>query len=673
MHRVRMLIHFGITPYLVFDGDYLPSKAGTEDAREQKRAESKRVGLELLRMGKKSQAFSELQKAIDVTPEMARQLIEELKTHDVQYVVAPYEADAQLAYLERKDVIQGVISEDSDLLVFGVKRLITKLDQYGECIEINRKDFTACREVSLVGWSDVEFRQMAILSGCDYLPSISKMGLKTAYQHVRRYRKIERVIQILQLSPGFQVPAGYLDAFRKAEQTFLHQRVFCPLKQDIVMLNVIQDQPEDFDFIGKDVTRSQAIGVAKGLLHPMSKKAIKVNHTLSKNSPSPWTSKRASTSVPAPDEKPDKPIDTFFKPKRVPLAELDPNSFTPSPRQQILLNALPRSFSSTPVQNSVQRSRAPLGSMEKSNRTAQSQQRLAGAEQSVSKKPRLCEEKKACGKNESLGESPKLRSRFFQSKSMQASPCVGRKPWKKPASDIQIWSDDSVADIMNEIADPTQGVSPAVATFTVYTDEQVFKSKKRQATVKSTKIQYPELPRSPGMFQERSQKRSPVAEMAGQANPKHPTVSPESLEASKHNEKLLGRDHARSQDLEQQLPIPADQVTEQGEEVDVDEGGKRDPPAENPIPAVHCQSSIPHDLQSNDNGALSRSPDKSASAQGKSRSASRLTDPLPSPRVRGSEDLIIPDSEDEGEESDERPNGPTLKKKINFASFLFGG
>ena len=28
-----MLLHFGVTPYLVFDGDYLPSKAGEESGR----------------------------------------------------------------------------------------------------------------------------------------------------------------------------------------------------------------------------------------------------------------------------------------------------------------------------------------------------------------------------------------------------------------------------------------------------------------------------------------------------------------------------------------------------------------------------------------------------------------------------------------------------------------
>ncbi|KAK5005614.1 Rad2 nuclease, partial [Cryomyces antarcticus] len=233
MNRVRMLIHFGVKPYLVFDGDHLPSKADTERERRDRRKESKRAGLELLRLGKVPQAHLELQKGVDVTPEMARQLIEELKQAGVDYVVAPYEADSQLAYLERKGTINGILSEDSDLLVFGAKCLLTKLDQYGDCVVIRRDDFTACREISLVGWSDADFRRMAILSGCDYLPSISKMGLKTAYRLLRKHKTVERVVRFVQFDGGFKVPPGYLEAFNQAEMTFLYQWVFCPVARSL--------------------------------------------------------------------------------------------------------------------------------------------------------------------------------------------------------------------------------------------------------------------------------------------------------------------------------------------------------------------------------------------------------------------------------------------------------
>lgn len=394
MHRVRMLIHFGIIPYLVLDGDYLPSKASTEGEREKKRAESKRVGLDLHRMGKPSQAYLELQKAVDVTPEMARQLIEELKRHKIKYVVAPYEADAQLAYLERKNIIQGVISEDSDLLVFGVKRLLTKLDQYGGCVEINRVDFTACQEISLVGWSDVEFRRMAILSGCDYLHNINKMGLKTAYRLIRRHKTIEKIIRVLQLEGQYRVPEGYHEDFRRAELTFLHQRVFCPVEQRLVMSLALEGpQPVEFDFIGKDVEAEVAIGVANGNLHPMTKQPIIFKNKPLANSPSPWKLNRSKT-VGTPSElKPKKPIDAFFKPKRVPLAELDPNSFTPSPRQQRILEEQEGSFLSSPVPASPSMSQPSASSLRSfQSRIPRSRACLGSTESNPSKRVRLCDE-----------------------------------------------------------------------------------------------------------------------------------------------------------------------------------------------------------------------------------------------------------------------------------------
>ncbi len=48
---------------------------------------------------------------------------QELKREGVNYVVAPYEADAQLAYMEKEGIIDGIITEDSDLLVFGCKQV----------------------------------------------------------------------------------------------------------------------------------------------------------------------------------------------------------------------------------------------------------------------------------------------------------------------------------------------------------------------------------------------------------------------------------------------------------------------------------------------------------------------------------------------------------------------
>ncbi len=462
MNRVRMLIHFGVIPYLVFDGDYLPSKALTEGERAKKRDESRKLGLELHRLGKPSQAHLELQKAVDVTPEMARQLIEELKKLEVQYVVAPYEADAQLAYLERKGVIHGIISEDSDLLVFGAKCLLTKLDQYGDCVEINRSDFTACREISLVGWTDAEFRRMAILSGCDYLTNINKMGLKTAYRFVRKYRTIEKILRMLQFDGQYHVPTGYLEAFEKAELTFLHQRVFCPLVNDIVMTTSmgIDDEPKDFEFIGGAVDRSLALGIAKGDLHPMTKEPIIVKSTSGSLPSTPWgktLKKSLSTSA---DLKANMSINAFFKAKRTPLAELDPNSFTPSPSQQRLLQRSNGPWLSTPARAPPTLPRSSASMPPSTVASSTGLLPASGTASSLSashpqKRRRLCVEPGDAVQLPPISAKGETqRSRFFAPSMQDPSPTLKRSGKSSgEGKDINIWSDDSVEDIMAGLPD----------------------------------------------------------------------------------------------------------------------------------------------------------------------------------------------------------------------------
>lgn len=75
MHRVRLLKHYRIQPYIVFDGGPLPAKRGTEQERKQKREENLARGNALAAQGKHSQARECYVKCVDVTPQMAFQFI----------------------------------------------------------------------------------------------------------------------------------------------------------------------------------------------------------------------------------------------------------------------------------------------------------------------------------------------------------------------------------------------------------------------------------------------------------------------------------------------------------------------------------------------------------------------------------------------------------------------
>ncbi|GAA5959865.1 hypothetical protein JCM3765_000626 [Sporobolomyces pararoseus] len=309
MHRVRMLKYYGVIPYIVFDGGLLPSKMGTEGDRERRRNEALAKGNALLAEGKANQARDFFVKAVDVTPAMAYQFIKALRQEGVKYVVAPYEADPQLAYLEKKGLVDGIITEDSDLLVFGCKNVLFKLDSEGNCSAISRQDFSKCREYNFSDWSDAEFRQMAILSGCDYLESIQGLGLKTAYRMMRKYKTAEKVIQFVRLEGQLTVPRNYLDEFRRAELTFLHQHVFDPVERELVHFSPLPEgkTAADMPFVGAELDREYACGLADGNIDPISKQAMvdlmpnscattTTHRTTYKPGPSTSTSARPSSS-----------------------------------------------------------------------------------------------------------------------------------------------------------------------------------------------------------------------------------------------------------------------------------------------------------------------------------------------------------------------------------------
>lgn len=114
-----MLLYFGIKPYFVFDGGPLPMKAHQEHERKSNRDRSLAEAFTARAKGDDQAAHGLFARAVDVTPEMAQEFIFELQNRGITYLVAPYEADAQLAYLYLNGYIQAVITEDSDLLPFG--------------------------------------------------------------------------------------------------------------------------------------------------------------------------------------------------------------------------------------------------------------------------------------------------------------------------------------------------------------------------------------------------------------------------------------------------------------------------------------------------------------------------------------------------------------------------
>ena len=118
MSRIDVLLRNGVIPYVVFDGGPLPNKAEEETTRHRSRHENRAKAKALWAQGNRVAAMESYQKAVDVTPEMAHAVVLVLKQRGIKFLVAPYEADAQMAYFALNGLVDAVLTEDSDLLRF---------------------------------------------------------------------------------------------------------------------------------------------------------------------------------------------------------------------------------------------------------------------------------------------------------------------------------------------------------------------------------------------------------------------------------------------------------------------------------------------------------------------------------------------------------------------------
>ncbi|XP_044162007.1 exonuclease 1 [Bufo gargarizans] len=269
MKFVHMLLSHGVRPILVFDGCTLPSKKDVEKTRREKRKLNLQKGKQLLREGKLSEARDCFTRAVNITSKMAHEVIKAARSEGIDCIVAPYEADSQLAYLNRHGFAQAIVTEDSDLLAFGCKTVILKMDKFGNGLEIDQNRFGMCKHLGDV-FTEEKFRYMCILSGCDYLPSIHGIGLAKASKllKIANNPDITQVIKKIgqYLKTNITVPDGYIEGFIRADNTFLYQLVFDSIKKKLVPLNPYENgiDPKELSYAGPNIGHSVAYQIALG-------------------------------------------------------------------------------------------------------------------------------------------------------------------------------------------------------------------------------------------------------------------------------------------------------------------------------------------------------------------------------------------------------------------------
>lgn len=294
--KIAYFLSVNMKVTLVFDGDKLPLKISTETSRLQNRQKCHASAMELFEKGKFEDANKLFTQAIDISPAMAcfvKTQLESIFGERLAFLVAPYEADSQLAYLSKVGLADIIVTEDSDLLVFGAARMLYKLDKDFNGFEVSLSRLNECAEFSFEGWSHDKFIFFCIVSGCDYLESPRGIGIKKAYTLVAKANGPESLFSEL----GDRVASDYPSRFHAAFLAFKYQRVYCPIKQKIVSLSEFSPQDNsaqnaldyqafqaclqhfgNLEFLGKVYKPEVAQKIAKCELDPISKEPFPDNY-----------------------------------------------------------------------------------------------------------------------------------------------------------------------------------------------------------------------------------------------------------------------------------------------------------------------------------------------------------------------------------------------------------
>ena len=260
---IALLKSYNIDVLVVFDGKTIKEKQKIDVARKETREQNIEKAQYFKNAGDEDESRKFFKRALKIKSRMINTLINLLKDLKIQVIVAPYEADSQLAYLVRKKYADFVISEDSDLIALGVDDIVMKLTPEGSCVNINLKKFKENRMEKysdkivkeIKGLSYVNFLELCVMSGCDYLPSIKGFGFKTGLALFEKHKKMESVFHEMKFIEKFKtkIPDNYLENAKKTVCMFFYQTVFDPKLKKLLSLNSFRY--EDGDDLDKTYSR----------------------------------------------------------------------------------------------------------------------------------------------------------------------------------------------------------------------------------------------------------------------------------------------------------------------------------------------------------------------------------------------------------------------------------
>lgn len=166
-----------------------------------------------------------------------------------------YECDWVLANLSKNNLIDYILSEDSDLLVFGGKKILRNF-----CIKEETANlFELSTILTNLELNYDEFVDMSLLCGCDYCSKIKGLNCFQSYELIKKYNSIENILEI----SDYQID-DYKNA-RNISKKEITQEKILEFKNNIIKKNFQIKELENF--LNKNIEKKYLIPYFIKIIH----------------------------------------------------------------------------------------------------------------------------------------------------------------------------------------------------------------------------------------------------------------------------------------------------------------------------------------------------------------------------------------------------------------------
>ncbi|CAB3408829.1 unnamed protein product [Caenorhabditis bovis] len=206
------------------------------------------------------------------TPELYRDLQEFLTNCGIPWIEAPGEAEAQCVELERLGLVDGIISDDSDVWAFGARHVYRHMFAKNKRVQRYGIKSTKNANSNLFCLQREDYISIAILSGADYSAGLNKVGAVGA---------LELISEFVEKRNGDNdelrvVEQRILTLLDKVRKTFICSAEELPslnVSREIVILRRHVQESNDSDAIESICSNKDAI---RAYLHPTVDKSTEV-------------------------------------------------------------------------------------------------------------------------------------------------------------------------------------------------------------------------------------------------------------------------------------------------------------------------------------------------------------------------------------------------------------